>query len=376
VPLCFFKKIIVIKGENMANNFKLNYRENWLRTMNFAKPEYIMGGVGVRTDGWDKHGVKLNDLYQKYYGHRPYADDKIPHPDPKLIDENGDYHHRWTDEWGCVMEERVYGIHPMIVGHPFDSWEAFNNYTPPPKADLSSERIEVERKQNEESKKNGGLVIQHFLRVFERLQWLRGYTKLFFDFAEDPEELHRLADMVVDYNMSWIERSIAIGADGVGFSDDWGTQNALMIKPERWREFFKPIYKRMFDPIKEAGMLVHFHSDGYILDIIPDLKELGVDVLNIQTNCHDLEQLGKLCYDLRLCISSDMDRQGVLSFGTPQDVKDYFHKIAYLIGSKDGGLFFSCECGSDTPLENIEAAIQVTQEYQSKPLEEVPKKWG
>jgi hypothetical protein len=57
--------------------------------MNFANPEYIMGGIGVRTDGWDRHGVKLNDLYEKYYGHRPIADDKIPHPDPKLIDENG-----------------------------------------------------------------------------------------------------------------------------------------------------------------------------------------------------------------------------------------------------------------------------------------------
>ncbi|MGB9596876.1 MAG: uroporphyrinogen decarboxylase family protein [Candidatus Poribacteria bacterium] len=196
------------------------------------------------------------------------------------------------------------------------------------------------------------------------------------DFVEEPEELYRLADMVVDYNLSWINRSIAVGADGVGFSDDWGTQNALMIKPEKWREFFKPLYKRMFDPIKKAGMIVHFHSDGYIIDIIPDLKELGVDVLNLQSNCHNIEQLGKLCYDLRLCVSSDMDRQGILSFGTPQDVKDYFHKIAYFIGSNDGGLFFSCECGSDTPLENIESAMQVIREYESKPIDEVPKRWG
>jgi len=358
----------------MSKEFKLTYRENWLRTMNFEKPEYIMGGVGVRQDGWDKHGTKLNDLYEKYYSHRPYADDKIPHPDPKLIDENGNYHTKWTDEWGCVMEERVYGIHPMIVGHPFESYDAWKTYQPPNGADMSAESIEAERKQVEQSKQNGGIAIQHFLRVFERMQWMRGYTDLFFDFAEDSEEAYKLADMIVDYNMTWINRSIAIGADGVGFSDDWGTQNALMIKPEKWRQFFKPIYKRMFDPIKEAGMMVHFHSDGYIIDIIPDLVELGVDVLNLQTNCHNLEELGKLCYDLKLCVSSDMDRQGSLSFGTPQDVKDYFDKIAYLIGSNDGGLMFSCECGSDTPLENIEAAILSTKEYQETPLSEVKKR--
>jgi hypothetical protein len=57
-------------------------------------------------------------------------------------------------------------------------------------------------------------------------------------------------------------------------------------------------------------------------------------------------------------------------------VIDYFHKVAYLIGSRNGGLMFSCECGSDTPLENIEAAIQAIEEYHTKPLAEVSKKWG
>lgn len=358
----------------MSSNFRLTYRENWFRTVQFKKPEYILGGIGVRTDGWYKHNIKLNDLYEKYFGHRPYQDDKIPKPDPKLIDKKGEYHKKWTDEWGCVMEERVYGIHPMIVGHPMENWDALKAYKPPPGPAMSLEGIERERKEIEESRKNSGVIIQHFLRLFERLQWLRGYANLLMDFADKPRELYELAELVVENNLSWIKRSIAVGADGVGFSDDWGTQNALMMHPDKWREFFKPLYKRMFDPIKEAGMLVHFHSDGYIIDIIPDLKELGVDVINPQTNCHDLDELGKLCYELPICVNADIDRQGVLSFGTPEEVKEYFHKVAYLIGSNDGGLMFSCECGSDTPLENIEAAMQVIKDYQSRPLSDVAKK--
>ncbi len=159
------------------------------------------------------------------------------------------------------------------------------------------------------------------------------------------------------------------------FSDIGGTQNALMINPKKWRQFFKPLYRRMFEPLKDAGMLIHFHSDGYIIDIIRDLKELGVDVINPQTNCHSLDELGKTCIELPICVNADIDRQGVLSYGTPNDVKEYFHKVAYFLGSHNGGLMFSCECGSDTPLENIEAAMQVLLEYQSKPLEDIPKRY-
>ncbi len=327
----------------MNTNFRLSYRENWFRTVKFLKPEYILGDIMVRTDGWYKHGVKLNDLYEKYFERRPYSDDKIPQPHPKLIDDKGEYHHKWTDEWGCVMEERIYGIHPMIVGHPFDSWDAFKDYRPPTRPDMSQENIDEGRKQIEETKRNGRVPLLRFLQLFERLQWLRGYSKLLIDLVEDSDELHRLAEMIVDHNLSWIKYFITIGADVIAFSDDWGTQNSLMINPNKWREFFKPLYKRMFDPIKEAGILIHFHSDGHIIDIIPDLKELGVNILNLQTNCHNLEKLGKLCFDLRLCISADMDRQGVLSFGTPDEVKGFFHRVAYLIGSHEGGLIFSCE---------------------------------
>jgi hypothetical protein len=358
----------------MDKTFNLSYRENWLRTVRFEEPEYILGGIGVRTDGWYKHGVKLNDLYEKYFGHRPYPDNEIPRPDTQFIDEKGEYHRFWTDEWGCVMEERVFGIHPMIVGHPFANWNSLKDYQSPPGADMSPESIETERKRVEGTKKGGGLVLQHFLRLFERLQWLRGYENLMLDLIQGSPELEKLANIVVDYNLSWIRRSIAVGADAVGFSDDWGTQNALMIKPQRWQEFFKPFYKRMFDPIKEAGMIVHFHSDGYIIDIIPDLKELGVDAINPQANCHDLEELGRLCFDKKICVNADIDRQGILSFGTESEVKEYFHKVAYLIGSHDGGLMFSCECGSDTPLENIEAAMQVILEYRARPIGDVRKK--
>jgi len=53
-----------------------------------------------------------------------------------------------------------------------------------------------------------------------------------------------------------------------------------MIKPSIWREFFKPVYSRMFAEVRKAGKHIFFHSDRYIVDIIPDFIEPGVDALS------------------------------------------------------------------------------------------------
>lgn len=54
-----------------------------------------MGGIQIRTDDWHKYSVRLNKLHQKYFAIRPYPDEKIPYPNSKLIDENGDYHNNY-----------------------------------------------------------------------------------------------------------------------------------------------------------------------------------------------------------------------------------------------------------------------------------------
>jgi hypothetical protein len=77
----------------------MSVRENWLRTVLFGWPERIAGDVCVRQDGWHKYGKRLNDLFEEYNGVRPYEDDGIPSPDPGTVNERGEYHKVWTDEW-------------------------------------------------------------------------------------------------------------------------------------------------------------------------------------------------------------------------------------------------------------------------------------
>ena len=219
----------------------MNRRENYFRSVHFQRPSFIHAGVGVLTAAWHRHGRALSDLFEKHLGWTPYrADDPHIHPDPANVDAQGNYHHRYTDEWGCVIEERVFGIHGMITGHPLSDWSAIETYRAPAMresaAALARERERIARRKREDA-----VVMLEFLRLFERMQWVRGETELFVDLADHADKLQSLADLIVDHNLSRIQRAIALGADGVCFSDDWGSQCALLIRPELWRAFFKPL---------------------------------------------------------------------------------------------------------------------------------------
>jgi len=136
-----------------------------------------------------------------------------------------------------------------------------------------------------------------------------------------------------------------------------------MVKPSFWREFFKPRYREMFKLVHDHGAYVHFHSDGYIMDIIPDLAEIGVDVINPQFSCFRLEELAEAVND-KMCVSSDIDRQHVLPRGKPQEVEAYVKNVVELFGHGGrGGLFCRGEINIDVPLENVEAMYKAFKKY-------------
>jgi hypothetical protein len=152
--------------------------------------------------------------------------------------------------------------------------------------------------------------------------------------------------------------------DGIRFCDGWGTQRALLIDPQLWRDFFKPAYKEMFDVVHRSGKHVWLHCYGMIGEIIPDLIEVGVDVLNPQSGCMDRPQLRRLIAG-RICVLGDIDRQRTLARGTPEEVRaavradiDAFHKPA-------GGLIAHGKVGGDVPLENIEAMLDEMAHYRT-----------
>jgi uroporphyrinogen-III decarboxylase len=197
--------------------------------------------------------------------------------------------------------------------------------------------------------------------LFERLQFLRGYENLMMDFMEKPKEIYELMDMLTDYMIEGTKLALLLEPDCMSYSDDWGTQKQLIINPREWRHFFKPRYKRLFDICHSAGVYTYFHSDGMVMEIIPDFMEIGLDILNPQFSCIDLEKLASLTAK-KLVISSDIDRQRILPFGTPEEVREYVRRVIKIFDAKNGGFIGRGEIGGDVPLKNIEAMYEAFRE--------------
>lgn len=193
-----------------------------------------------------------------------------------------------------------------------------------------------------------------WITFFETMQELRGFEDLLTDIALGESAAFELRDGMMAHNMGLIDRFLKLDYDGIHFADDWGTQSSLMVNPELWRSFFKPCYKAMFDRVLSAGIDVHFHSDGYIADIIPDLIELGAKVINCQSNCMGNEEIGRR-FKGRICFRTDLDRQKTMTYGSPQDVRRHIGEVFHALGSGKGGIIACGEIGRDTPLDNIKA---------------------
>jgi len=151
----------------------------------------------------------------------------------------------------------------------------------------------------------------------------------------------------------WCQTSI----DGLRFSDEWGTQRGMLVSPDMWRAQFKPLYAEYCRMIHNAGKFAFMHSNGDIGAIIPDLIEIGVDALNAQLFCMDIEELGQK-YKGQITFWGEIDRQWVLPFGTPQDVYDAVHRVRQAFDDGYGGVIAQLEWGKSDPVENVEAAFE------------------
>ena len=92
-----------------------------------------------------------------------------------------------------------------------------------------------------------------WITYFEQLQQLRGMENFLMDLAGEPAELGRLMDDMLAFNLRWIDRWTQFEYDGLHFADDWGAQDKLLMRPDKWRRIFKPRYAEMFKRVHDGG---------------------------------------------------------------------------------------------------------------------------
>ena len=124
--------------------------------------------------------------------------------------------------------------------------------------------------------------------LWESCWGIRGFENALMDSAAEPEFFAELLDRLTDSYLAQLEHCADIPADAIFFGDDWGDQRGLMVGPERWREFFKPRYARIYEAAHAQGKLAITHCCGSLVDIIPDLIEIGLDAIeSVQPEARD-----------------------------------------------------------------------------------------
>jgi hypothetical protein len=205
-----------------------------------------------------------------------------------------------------------------------------------------------------------------WITFFEQLQQLRGMETFFIDLLSGDPMVERMMDDLLAFNLRWIDRWTALEYDGLHFADDWGAQNALLIRPAAWRRLFKPRYAEMFKRVHDAGMDVWCHTDGRINDIFGDLIEAGVDVINFQIAVVGYEWSAANIRG-KVAVRTDIDRQYVMPFGSRSEVKEAVHRTFESCGTPQGGIIACGEVGPDVPLDNIRAMYEAFREYGGYP---------
>ncbi len=259
-----------------------------------------------------------------------------------------------VDEWGAVWENIGVCNLGQVADHPLKDWGVFEALEVP---DITEGR-RWEDLEDARARAGDRFLLASGVSIYERVHFIRGLENTWTDIYDAPEQLGRLIDVLVEMNLYAIERYAAAGADGYIFCDDWGLQESLMISPKAWRAIWKPRYARIYGAAHEAGLLTFLHSCGYIVDILDDLIEVGLDVIQMdQQENMGLALLGGR-FGGRVTFYSPVDIQQTMAHGTPDEIRAYCRDMVRWLGRPEGGFipkWYGDPAGAGHRQEAIEA---------------------
>jgi uroporphyrinogen decarboxylase len=287
------------------------------------------------------------------------------------IQEDNKYKH-FRDEYGIKWSMPKGGLYFDMTDHPLESAtmgdiEDFPWPNPQDPARVAGLREEIEKFPD------WAIVLTGPGEgIFERSLWMRGFERFYVDLIKNPSLATCLLDRLTDFRMKFWELLLGEVGDLVHVvveADDLATQKGLMISPEMYRRYIKPRHKRVFSFIKEKAphVYIFIHSCGAIYELIPDLIEVGVDILNpVQFSAAkmDTKKLKKEFGDMLTFWGGGVDTQRILPRGTPDEVKEEVKRRIDDLAPGGGFVFATVHnIQADVPPENIVAMWEVLQEY-------------
>ena len=188
---------------------------------------------------------------------------------------------------------------------------------------------------------------------------LRGREQALEDLVVNPQIVEATLERIFEYHLEVISKTLEAAGGQVDFvyvAEDLGTQDSTIMSPGHFRRFLKPHMARMVELAHTYGAWAFHHDDGACWPLLPELCDIGIDVLNpIQWRCGNLDRRWlKREFGSRLVFHGAVDNQYTLPFGTVDEVRQEVRDNLEMLG--DGGGYILAPCHNlqpITPIENI-----------------------
>ena len=198
--------------------------------------------------------------------------------------------------------------------------------------------------------------------IWERATFIRGMENILFDLVQNKKFVLNLLRKLTDYVLKTMEIIIErFDFEAFGISDDYGTQNSLLMSPESWRKFIRPCLAEIIGLAKKHKKYIMLHSCGNVYEIIGDLIDIGLDILHpIQPEAMNIFKLKKE-FGKDITFQGGLKTQTLLPFGTEDEIKKEVRILKERMG-KGGGYILEpgITIQGDVPINNLIAMIQET----------------
>ncbi|MGB9759337.1 MAG: uroporphyrinogen decarboxylase family protein, partial [Thermoproteota archaeon] len=212
-----------------------------------------------------------------------------PYEAAYTIGYDGEYELR-KDRWGIISRWSKKTYTYQYVDYPLRNME-LEKYSWPEVDESSLKYVEEYRKRNEEFCVYSGVI-----HLFEIAWQLTGFNEFLVMMIKGDKRVEKILDKLNEIRLRQARLLLEANVDVIYDGDDVGAQSTMIISPSLWRKYLKPRYKTLSDLIHSKGKYFFFHSDGWIEPIIPDLIEIGVDILNpVQPETMDPLKIRKMC---------------------------------------------------------------------------------
>jgi len=276
-----------------------------------------------------------------------------------VIHDDGTY----ENAWGVVKRLGKDELYEEWVSGPFVDSPDLDAFDWPGIDGL--EAVESLRKRCDDY--GGQFALMGRLNLPFKIAWhMRGFENFLCDMLVDPEFAKDLLGRVAAYEKEKGLRLVRAGVDIVGIYGDIAMQDRMLVHPAAWRAIEKPVLADMIAAFKAENpeIVPFYHSDGNIMEVIPDLIEIGFEILNpIQPECMDPAEVKRRFGD-RIAIHGTISLQETMPKGTVEDVRREVWDRIETCGK--GGGFILCPSNvlqNDTPFENIVALYDSVGEY-------------